>query len=116
IFQPIIYYMCTFCSVFSFPTRRYSDLIRTVHARFERRRERAERAAVPHDDDLAVVGLPKVARVDLGRRRKILIVGAAHQHLAADATPELPARDRDDDAVPPLALADALASPERHVL
>src|SRR5690606_42025032 len=96
IFQPIIYYMCTFCSVFSFPTRRYSDLIRTVHARFERRRVRAERAAVPHDDDLAVVGLPKVARVDLGRRRKILIVGAAHQHLAArseEHTSELQSRE-----------------------
>src|SRR5690606_8387791 len=82
--------------------------IRPVHPRFERRYERAEAAAVAHDDDFAVRGLPQVAGVDRGRRREALIVRAAHQHLAADAAAELASGDRYDVAVPPLAFADSL--------
>src|SRR5690606_29516377 len=59
--------------------------IAAVGPRFERRHESAEAAAVAHDDELAVIRLPQVMRVDRRGRREELIVGAAHQHLARDA-------------------------------
>src|SRR5688572_25433056 len=55
-------------------------------------------------------------RVDRRGRRQDLVVGSAHEHLAADAAAYRAARDWDDVANAALALAHSLRGTERDVL